>query len=66
MQKNGWIEPAKTEDQRERGYRLTPAGEQLFAATKPRWKRAQQKFRSVLKDGEWEIAFLIKSRPYKP
>jgi len=51
MRRNGWIEPAKAETQR--GYRLTAAGQELFAATKPGWKRAQAKLRAAMTAGEW-------------
>jgi DNA-binding MarR family transcriptional regulator len=54
MKRNGWIEPAITADQRERGYQLTPSGEKLLAATKPGWKRAQQKLRSATKTSDWQ------------
>jgi DNA-binding MarR family transcriptional regulator len=54
MKKNGWIELAKSDDHRERGYRLTTAGEKLLAATKPGWKRAQEKLRALLGSAEWE------------
>jgi DNA-binding MarR family transcriptional regulator len=54
MQRNGWIELVKAEDQRERGYRLTSAGEELLNATKPGWKRAQEKLRAAMGAGEWE------------
>lgn len=57
MKKNGWIEPALTEDdRRERGYRLTEAGKKLVAATKPAWERAQGKLRASVGADEWEIA----------
>jgi len=55
LRRNGWIEPAaKTNDGRERGFRLTPEGEQVLSATKPGWLRAQEKLRAVLQPGEWE------------
>jgi DNA-binding MarR family transcriptional regulator len=54
MKKNGWIEHAKSEDHRERGYRLTMAGEKLLSATRPAWRRAQEKLRASLGPGEWE------------
>jgi len=52
--RNGWIEIAKAGDQRERGCRLTTAGKQLLASTRPGWKRAQAKLRAALAEGEWE------------
>jgi DNA-binding MarR family transcriptional regulator len=63
MKANGWIEPALTDDDlRERGYRLTAAGEKLLAAKKPGWKRAQDKLRASLSAGEWEIAMKVFGR----
>jgi DNA-binding MarR family transcriptional regulator len=53
MKRNGWIEPAITADPRERGYRLTGTGTRLLAATKPGWKRAQQKLRSAARTSDW-------------
>jgi DNA-binding MarR family transcriptional regulator len=54
MKRNGWLEPARSEDERERGYRLSPVGEKLLAATRPGWKRAQRKLQSAIRKGEWE------------
>jgi DNA-binding MarR family transcriptional regulator len=54
MKRNGWIERAKSDDQRERGYQLTCDGAKLLAATRPGWKRAQQKLRSALRATEWQ------------
>ena len=54
MQRNGWIEPARTDDRRERGFRFTAAGAQLLSATKPGWRRAQARLRTALNPGEWE------------
>jgi DNA-binding MarR family transcriptional regulator len=54
MRKNAWIEPFLTDDHRERGYRLTPAGKKLLAAAKPGWQRAQRKLRANLKPDEWD------------
>jgi DNA-binding MarR family transcriptional regulator len=64
MKKNGWIAPAVTGDLRERGYRLTSAGEKLLAAKTPAWKRAQAKLRAAMSDGgtagsEWEVAMKV-------
>ena len=54
MLRHGWIEPADSDDRRERGYRLTPEGEQRLAAAGPGWRRAQQRLRTALTPGEWE------------
>jgi DNA-binding MarR family transcriptional regulator len=62
MQRNGWIEPVLTDDRRERGYRLTPAGGKILSATKPGWMRAQNKLRGALKPGEWETMLNVFGR----
>jgi DNA-binding MarR family transcriptional regulator len=54
MEKNGWIEPALSEDRRERGYRLTALGGKILAEAKPGWLRAQAKLRAAFDPGEWE------------
>ena len=54
MQKNGWIEPVVSDDRRERGYRLTVAGEKIFAETKPGWVRAQTRLRKAMTAAEWD------------
>ncbi|MCU1238609.1 MAG: transcriptional regulator, MarR family [Candidatus Solibacter sp.] len=62
IQQYGWIEPAPTDDHRERGYRLSPSGRRLLAAAKPGWQRAQRKLRAALKPGEWEAMFDVINR----
>jgi DNA-binding MarR family transcriptional regulator len=62
MQRNGWIEPALTDDQRERGFRLTPGGAKILSATRPGWLRAQAKLRTALKPGEWETMLKVFGR----
>lgn len=54
MQKRGWIERVSGDDQRERGYRLTPKGGRLLAEARPRWQKAQEKFRAAMTPAEWE------------
>jgi DNA-binding MarR family transcriptional regulator len=54
MKRNGWIEPAVTADQRERGYQLSGTGVKLLAATRPGWRRAQQKLRSAVRTSDWQ------------
>jgi DNA-binding MarR family transcriptional regulator len=53
LEKNGWIEHTTSDDQRERGYRLTRAGSKLLAAAKPGWKRAQSRLRAAMTGSEW-------------
>jgi DNA-binding MarR family transcriptional regulator len=62
MQRNGWIEPAPTNDQRERGFRLTPRGEKILSAARLGWLRAQAKLRTALKAGEWETMLKVVGR----
>jgi DNA-binding MarR family transcriptional regulator len=54
MNKNGWIEPVPSDDNRERGYRLTRSGKKIISTMKPGWRRAQKRLRAELKPGEWE------------
>jgi DNA-binding MarR family transcriptional regulator len=62
IEKNGWIEPALSDDQRESGYRLTPAGKKILTSTKPGWARAQAKLRASLKPREWASMLQVFSR----
>jgi DNA-binding MarR family transcriptional regulator len=62
MHRNGWIEPARAEDPRERGYRLTRPGRKILAATHPAWARAQAKLRERLRPGEWETMMRLVDR----
>ncbi|MGJ5819117.1 MarR family winged helix-turn-helix transcriptional regulator [Paludibaculum fermentans] len=50
-----WIELAGSEDRRERGYRLTAEGDSILAAATPGWQRAQERLRSSLAPGEWDV-----------
>lgn len=54
MESKGWIGHAASGDQRERGYRLTPAGLKLLKAAKPGWKRAQHRLRSAMTGDQWQ------------
>ncbi len=54
MNKQGWIRSTRTEDGRETGYTLTPAGSKKLAAAKPAWSRAQAKLQSSLKPLDWQ------------
>jgi DNA-binding MarR family transcriptional regulator len=55
LKRKGWVEPATTQDERERGFRLTPAGRQRLQEAKPLWKKAQDQLRSTMTAGEWDI-----------
>jgi DNA-binding MarR family transcriptional regulator len=54
LQRNGWIEAADADDERERGYRLTATGKETLASAKPGWKRAQDKLRAAMKADDWK------------
>jgi DNA-binding MarR family transcriptional regulator len=54
METNGWIEQGPSDDQRERGFQLTPLGKKLFREAKPRWVQAQARLADGLKSGELE------------
>jgi DNA-binding MarR family transcriptional regulator len=54
MQNNGWLCQAPSEDKREKGFRLTPAGKDLLEAAKPHWKRAQDKMKSRMTAEQWD------------
>lgn len=41
LQRNGWVEPAPSQDARERPLRLTPAGRRKLEEAFPAWKEAQ-------------------------
>lgn len=62
MHRNGWIEPSRAEDLRERGYRLTRAGRKILALTQPAWARAQAKLRDRLGPDEWETMMRMVDR----
>ena len=50
----GWIERQTATDQRERGFRLTPAGRGLLKAARPAWRRAQARLRSAMTGEQWD------------
>ena len=54
MERKGWIAHVASGDQRERGYHLTKDGAKLLKAARPGWKRAQDRLRSAMSDGQWE------------
>jgi DNA-binding MarR family transcriptional regulator len=54
LARRGWIERQTAVDQRERGFRLTPAGRELLKATKPAWRRAQARLRSAMTGEQWD------------
>lgn len=54
MERHGWIERGQSDDQRERGFQLTPLGKKLFREAKPRWAKAQARLGDGLKPGELE------------
>jgi DNA-binding MarR family transcriptional regulator len=59
LTKNGWIEYAATDDQRERGVRLTAAGADLLVAAKPGWRRAQKRLQSAMTAAQWNTMWRV-------
>jgi DNA-binding MarR family transcriptional regulator len=62
MRRNLWIEPSRSQDGRERGYRLTRNGQNILSATRPAWARAQSRLQAALKPAEWETALKVIGR----
>ena len=54
LARRGWIERQAARDQRERGFRLTPAGRGLLKTARPAWKRAQARLRSAMTGEQWD------------
>ena len=54
LARRGWVERQAVTDQRERGFRLTPAGRGLLKTTRPTWKRAQARLRSAMTGEQWD------------
>jgi DNA-binding MarR family transcriptional regulator len=59
LKRKGWVEPATGKDERERGFRLTPAGRERLRAARPLWKKAQEQLRSAMSAGEWETMWKV-------
>jgi DNA-binding MarR family transcriptional regulator len=55
MKKNGWILNTKSDDRRERGYRLSAAGKRVLDETQPAWSRAQTRLRESMSAEEWDL-----------
>jgi DNA-binding MarR family transcriptional regulator len=54
LARKGWIERQMATDQRERGFRLTPAGRRLLKTARPAWRRAQVRLRSTMTGEQWD------------
>jgi DNA-binding MarR family transcriptional regulator len=54
LNRKGWIEPAPSQDRREKGFRLTDAGRERLEAANAGWSKAQQQLQSGLTPAEWE------------
>jgi DNA-binding MarR family transcriptional regulator len=54
LARRGWVERQAVTDQRERGFRLTPAGLGLLKTARPAWKRAQARLRSAMTGEQWD------------
>jgi DNA-binding MarR family transcriptional regulator len=59
LKKNGWVEYVATDDQRERGLRLTAAGTGLLAAARPGWRRAQKRLQSAMTVAQWNAMWRV-------
>jgi hypothetical protein len=58
MRRNGWIELATADGQREHG-RLTKDGAKLLAVARPGWRRAQNRLRSTMSDAQWKAMWRV-------
>jgi len=58
MRRNGWIEPATADGQREH-VRLTEDGTKLLAVARPGWRRAQNRLRSTMSDAQWNAMWRV-------
>ena len=54
LERRGWVERQAATDQRERGFRLTPAGRGLLKTARPAWKRAQARLQSAMTGEQWD------------
>lgn len=54
LERKGWITQTATTDQRERAFRITPAGQKRLAAARPAWKRAQDRLHSAMTPQQWQ------------
>ena len=54
LARKGWIERQAGTDQRERGFRLTPAGRGLLKTARPAWEQAQTRLRSAMTGEQWD------------
>jgi DNA-binding MarR family transcriptional regulator len=59
LKKNGWVAYGATDDQRERGLRLTAAGADLLAAARPGWRRAQKRLQSAMTAAQWNAMWRV-------
>jgi DNA-binding MarR family transcriptional regulator len=58
MRRNGWIELATADGQREY-VRLTKHGAKLLAVARPGWRRAQNRLRSTMSDAQWKAMWRV-------
>jgi DNA-binding MarR family transcriptional regulator len=54
LERKGWIVQTDTTDQRERAFRMTPAGQARLAVARPAWKRAQDRLHSAMTGQQWQ------------
>ena len=55
LERQGLIRAKPGKDKRERRWSLTTAGEKELAHLRPRWERAQERFRKRLGTERWEV-----------
>jgi DNA-binding MarR family transcriptional regulator len=59
MERKGWILRVAAVDQRERGFRVSPAGRKLLMAARPGWRRAQRRLQSAMNGEEWDTMWRV-------
>jgi DNA-binding MarR family transcriptional regulator len=62
MEKNGWIERTESDDLRARGFQLTAEGKKLLRASRPGWRRAQERFQAAMGDAQWGAMWALLSK----
>jgi DNA-binding MarR family transcriptional regulator len=58
LRRNGWVEFATADGQREH-VRLTKDGTRLLAVARPGWRRAQNRLRSTMSHAQWNAMWRV-------
>jgi DNA-binding MarR family transcriptional regulator len=58
LRKNGWVEFATADGQREH-VRLTKDGTRLLSVARPGWRRAQNRLRSTMSHAQWNAMWRV-------